>query len=196
MQVLGLLKRAQGATLQDIVSATGWQPHAVRGFLSGVVSKRMKLALRWSKSNDVDSASLATERRINDLPVFHRMWFHPDANEALDCRVYARAAAGRVGLGRPTGWSAQYGQLVPAAPNFTAPHRAPDEVSMYWNAGQILSQAHNTVSGGHRIDLGELLDFRDSFLQALAGEMRTPHSERARTEPWRKRVQLCFDGID
>ncbi|HWR35826.1 MAG TPA: DUF3489 domain-containing protein [Clostridia bacterium] len=51
-QVLGLLNRAQGATLQDIVAATGWQPHTVRGFLSGVVSKRMKLALRSSKSND------------------------------------------------------------------------------------------------------------------------------------------------
>ncbi|HWQ57136.1 MAG TPA: DUF3489 domain-containing protein [Bryobacteraceae bacterium] len=49
-QVLGLLKRAQGATLQDIVTATGWQPHSVRGFLSGVVRKKMKLALRSSQS--------------------------------------------------------------------------------------------------------------------------------------------------
>jgi hypothetical protein len=33
--VLELVKRSSGATLKHLVKATGWQPHCVRGFLSG-----------------------------------------------------------------------------------------------------------------------------------------------------------------
>jgi hypothetical protein len=36
-QVLVLLKRPTGATLKKLIKATGWQPHSVRGFLSGAV---------------------------------------------------------------------------------------------------------------------------------------------------------------
>ena len=32
---LHLLARPDGATLSELVAATGWQPHSVRGFLSG-----------------------------------------------------------------------------------------------------------------------------------------------------------------
>lgn len=42
-QVLALLKRANGATLDDLTKATRWQSHSVRGFLSGAVRKRMGL---------------------------------------------------------------------------------------------------------------------------------------------------------
>jgi hypothetical protein len=33
-EVLAMMKRAKGATLAEIVKATGWQPHTVRGFVS------------------------------------------------------------------------------------------------------------------------------------------------------------------
>ena len=47
--VLNLLRRAQGATTEEIMSATGWQAHSVRGFLSGVVGKRMGLSIHAAK---------------------------------------------------------------------------------------------------------------------------------------------------
>jgi hypothetical protein len=33
-EVIAMMKRAKGATLAEIVKATGWQPYTVRGFVS------------------------------------------------------------------------------------------------------------------------------------------------------------------
>lgn len=38
-EVIGMMKRAKGATLAEIVEATGWQKHTVRGFVSILGSK-------------------------------------------------------------------------------------------------------------------------------------------------------------
>ena len=38
-EVIALMKRAKGATLGEIVEATGWQKHTVRGFVSTLGSK-------------------------------------------------------------------------------------------------------------------------------------------------------------
>jgi hypothetical protein len=44
-QVLQLLRRQHGATINELSIATSWQPHSVRGFLSGTVKKRYGLKL-------------------------------------------------------------------------------------------------------------------------------------------------------
>jgi hypothetical protein len=48
--VLELLRRPDGATLQEIMSATGWMAHSVRGFLSGALGKKMGLTVESLKT--------------------------------------------------------------------------------------------------------------------------------------------------
>ena len=43
--VIQMLQRQSGASINDIIAKTGWQPHSVRGFLSDVVRKKLKLLL-------------------------------------------------------------------------------------------------------------------------------------------------------
>jgi hypothetical protein len=38
-EVVEMMKRAKGASLPEIMKATGWQPHTVRGFVSILGSK-------------------------------------------------------------------------------------------------------------------------------------------------------------
>jgi hypothetical protein len=47
-----LLKRPGGASARELLKATGWQPHSLRGFLSGTVGKKMGLALTSTKGED------------------------------------------------------------------------------------------------------------------------------------------------
>jgi hypothetical protein len=42
---LDLLGRREGATIEDLEQATGWQKHSVRGFLAGTVKKKLGLTL-------------------------------------------------------------------------------------------------------------------------------------------------------
>ena len=51
-QVLDLLKRPDGATLKELMKATGWMPHSVRGFLSGAVGKKMGLKVISTKGEN------------------------------------------------------------------------------------------------------------------------------------------------
>jgi hypothetical protein len=43
--LLALMRRDRGATMAEIIQLTGWQPHTVRGFISGTLVKKMGLAV-------------------------------------------------------------------------------------------------------------------------------------------------------
>jgi hypothetical protein len=50
--ILEMLKRPDGATAKELLKATGWQPHSLRGFLSGTVGKKMGLTVTSTKGED------------------------------------------------------------------------------------------------------------------------------------------------
>jgi len=50
--VLELLRRPKGATLAELMEATKWQAHSVRGFISGTLGKKMDLPVASAQRED------------------------------------------------------------------------------------------------------------------------------------------------
>jgi len=48
-QVIDLFRRAEGATVAEVIAATGWQPHTVRGIVSGTLKKKLGLSVLSAK---------------------------------------------------------------------------------------------------------------------------------------------------
>jgi hypothetical protein len=51
-QVVAMLRRPDGVTLKDLMAATQWQAHSVRGLISGALRKKMGLAVESIRRAD------------------------------------------------------------------------------------------------------------------------------------------------
>jgi hypothetical protein len=51
-EVIDLMGRSQGATLNEIMELTGWQAHTVRGFVSGTLIKKLGLKIESFRSKE------------------------------------------------------------------------------------------------------------------------------------------------
>jgi hypothetical protein len=49
-QMIELLKRPDGATLNQLIEATGWQAHTVRGAMAGALKKKLGLNIESEKT--------------------------------------------------------------------------------------------------------------------------------------------------
>ncbi len=57
--LIDLLKRKNGATIAEAVNALGWQPHSVRGAISGTLKKKLGL--------NVTSAAIENRGRVYQI---------------------------------------------------------------------------------------------------------------------------------
>jgi hypothetical protein len=53
-QIIGLLKRSNGASIAELSTTTGWQEHSVRGFMSGALKKKLHLEVTSTREGDKD----------------------------------------------------------------------------------------------------------------------------------------------
>jgi Protein of unknown function (DUF3489) len=52
-QMIEMLKRPEGATVEQIAAATGWQHHTIRGAISGALKKKLKLTVEATRTREV-----------------------------------------------------------------------------------------------------------------------------------------------
>ena len=62
-----MLRSPGGATIAALTKATGWQSHSVRGFLAGVVRKRLKLDLESGLVEDIRIYRITAEQGAKPL---------------------------------------------------------------------------------------------------------------------------------
>lgn len=60
-QVVALLRRPQGATIEAMIAATGWQAHTVRGAMSGALKKKAGLTITSEKVDGGRTYRIAPE---------------------------------------------------------------------------------------------------------------------------------------
>ena len=51
--MIDLLKRPEGATVEQIAAATGWQNHTIRGAISGALKKKLGLTVEATRTREV-----------------------------------------------------------------------------------------------------------------------------------------------
>lgn len=57
--LIALLRGKGGATLEQMMKATGWQAHSVRGAISGTLKKKMGLTVTSAKTDGIRTYRIA-----------------------------------------------------------------------------------------------------------------------------------------
>ena len=52
-KIIAMMRRPKGASISDLIRATAWQAHSVRGAISGTIRKKQGLNVVSEKSGDV-----------------------------------------------------------------------------------------------------------------------------------------------
>jgi hypothetical protein len=52
-KMIEMLKRPEGATVEQIAEATGWQHHTIRGAISGALKKKLSLTVEVTRTREV-----------------------------------------------------------------------------------------------------------------------------------------------
>jgi hypothetical protein len=63
-----MLQSPSGTTIAAMMKATGWQQHSVRGFIAGVVRKRLKMKLGSKKVDGNRVYQIASGRSSKSAP--------------------------------------------------------------------------------------------------------------------------------
>jgi hypothetical protein len=81
-QVIAMLERKDGATAAQLLKATGWQAHSLRGFISGTLAKKMGLTVASAKGED--GAGASTESSPDPLSLLNA----PPDSRSTACFVF------------------------------------------------------------------------------------------------------------
>jgi hypothetical protein len=60
--VIAILRRANGASIEEMMLATDWRAHSVRGFMSGALKKRLKLEVVSEKNKKTGERATTSPR--------------------------------------------------------------------------------------------------------------------------------------
>jgi Protein of unknown function (DUF3489) len=70
-EVIAMLRRPEGATVDEVASATAWQRHTVRGVFSGTLKKKLGLTLASAKEERGRVYRIAARERMK--PAVHTL---------------------------------------------------------------------------------------------------------------------------
>jgi Protein of unknown function (DUF3489) len=59
LTIIAMLRRPDGASIADLVDATGWKPNSVRGAISGAIKKRRLMKVISEVANGIRTYRIA-----------------------------------------------------------------------------------------------------------------------------------------
>ena len=66
--MIDMLKRPEGATVEQIAAATGWQHHTIRGAISGALKKKLGLTVEATRTREVGPNKTGAKGSSHRLP--------------------------------------------------------------------------------------------------------------------------------